>query len=221
MSKTVGDYVLKEKLGKGNFADVYLGVHKTTKEKFAVKVISKESFIEPKLLAGLESEIKIMKELKHPHLLQLVKYFTSEKNFYIVTEYCPGGDLSKFIRKRGALPEALAFNFLHQLTQGLYFLNEHEFIHRDLKPANVLLTVQSEHAILKIADFGFARSLGESILAQTRCGTPLYMVGNYRTATTYVLILFCLWFFSAGTRNTGSQRLRCKSGCLVCWLHIF
>jgi serine/threonine-protein kinase ULK/ATG1 len=70
----------------------------------------------------------------------------------------------------------VAINFLQQLASGLSFLQEKNFIHRDLKPANVLLNEFSENAILKLADFGFARHLEESSMAQTRCGTPLYMV---------------------------------------------
>lgn len=173
----MGDYQLKEKIGKGNFADVYLGVHRATGAKFAIKAISKELFVEPKLLAGLESEIRIMKDLIHPNIIQLFKYFSSEKNFYLVVEFCAGGDLSKYIRKHTKLSEITALNFLYQLSEGIHFLHENRFIHRDLKPANVLLCEAADDAIiLKLADFGFARTLNIAALAQTRCGTPLYMV---------------------------------------------
>lgn len=176
MSKTVGEYVLKEKIGKGSFADVYKGTHKVTGLKYAIKAISKEILSEPKLLAGLESEIKIMREFSHQNIVCLHEYFSSEKNFYLVLELCEGGDLSKFIRKKKRLDERLAHNFLTQIASGLAFLHDRNFIHRDLKPANVLLSENSDNAILKLADFGFARQLNVAALAQTRCGTPLYMV---------------------------------------------
>lgn len=176
MSKTVGDYVLKEKIGKGSYADVYKGTHKVTGERYAIKTISKDILSEPKLLAGLESEIKIMREFKHENIVCLHEYFSSEKNFYLVLELCEGGDLSKFIKKKKRLDERLAHSFLTQITSGLAFLHERNFIHRDLKPANVLLSEFSDNAVLKLADFGFARQLTVASLAQTRCGTPLYMV---------------------------------------------
>jgi serine/threonine-protein kinase ULK2 len=176
MSKTVGDYVLKVKIGKGSYADVYQGVHKVTGNKYAIKTISKDILSEPKLLAGLESEIKIMREFNHTNIVRLHEYFSSEKNFYLILELCEGGDLSKFIRKRKRLDEPLAQSFLVQLTNGISFLHEQNFIHRDLKPANVLLSEFSDNAVLKLADFGFARQLSVASLAQTRCGTPLYMV---------------------------------------------
>lgn len=61
-------------------------------------------------------------------------------------------------------------------ANGLAFLQERKIMHRDLKPANVLLSESSDGAMLKLADFGFAKHLGAVTLAQTRCGTPLYMV---------------------------------------------
>lgn len=176
MFKQVGDYELKNRIGRGNYADVYLGVHVKTREQYAVKVISKEKFSHPKLIAGLESEVKIMKEFNHRNILSLKKYFSSANNFYLVMEYCAGGDLNKFIKKVGRLREEHAFNFLAQLAEGIAFLNEQGFIHRDLKTANVLLTEETVRATLKIADFGFARQLQSDALAQTPCGTPLYMV---------------------------------------------
>ena len=81
MSKTVGDYQLKEKIGKGSYADVYKGFHKVTGIKYAIKTMSKENLTEPKLLFGLESEIKIMKEFEHINIVKLHEYFSSEKNF--------------------------------------------------------------------------------------------------------------------------------------------
>lgn len=176
MSKTVGDYILKEKIGKGSYADVYRGIHKVSRMSYAIKTIFKENLSDPKLLMGLESEIKIMREFKHVNIVQMHEYFSSEKNFYLVLELCEGGDLSKYIKKNKRLSERVAHSFLLQLAEGLSFLQEKNFIHRDLKPANVLLSEFSENATLKLADFGFARHLTVASLAQTRCGTPLYMV---------------------------------------------
>jgi serine/threonine-protein kinase ULK/ATG1 len=103
---------------------------------------------------------------------------SSPKTIYLILELCPGGDLSKFIRSRKKLDERVAQSFLRQLSDGLYFLNQKSVIHRDLKPANVMLSEDSDFAVLKLADFGFAKHLMEAAMAQTPCGTPLYMVRN-------------------------------------------
>ena len=61
------------------------------------------------------------------------------------------------------------------LASGLQFVHSYNFIHRDLKPSNLLLTEDSETAVLKIADFGFARYIQPLTMAETLCGSPLYM----------------------------------------------
>ena len=75
----------------------------------------------------------------------------------------------------GVLEESLLKRFIFEIASGLKVLHEMNFIHRDLKPQNILLTSSELTATIKIADFGFARFLGTKQLAQTLCGSPLYM----------------------------------------------
>lgn len=126
-----------------------------------------------------------MREFTHRNIVQLERYFSSQNNFYLVLDFCAGGDLSKYIKKSQRLRENTAFNFLSQIADGIAFLNERNFIHRDLKSANVLLTEASPNATLKIADFGFARQLQGDALAGTACGTPLYMAPEILEAREY------------------------------------
>jgi len=91
-----------------------------------------------------------MQDFVHPHIVHLHRHFNSEKNIYLVLDYCAGGDLSRYIRKKGRIPEPIALKFLDQIAEGLLFLKEKNFIHRDLKPANVLLSEWSESATLKL-----------------------------------------------------------------------
>jgi serine/threonine-protein kinase ULK/ATG1 len=91
-------------------------------------------------------------------------------------EYCDGGDLSQYLRKYRVLPEAQAFNFAQQLSNALKVLWEKNLIHRDIKPQNLLLSNNNGNFVLKLADFGFARIVRPLDLAETLCGSPLYMV---------------------------------------------
>lgn len=104
--------------------------------------------------------------------------------------------------EKGGLNEVISRHFLKQIASALKFLRERDYIHRDLKPQNLLLLpspdYMSEHPsdpllmtastdslipaaglnslpMLKLADFGFARSLPSTSLAETLCGSPLYM----------------------------------------------
>lgn len=176
-----------------------------------------------KLKENLYGEIKILKTLRHPHIVALHDCVESATHINLIMEYCELGDLSLFIKKReklitnpathdiarkypnapnSGLNEVVIRHFLKQLASALKFLREGNFVHRDVKPQNLLLlpspqfrdahktTKQilsaSHHSLvpvaglaslpmLKLADFGFARVLPSTSLAETLCGSPLYM----------------------------------------------
>lgn len=137
----------------------------------------------------------------------------TERHFYLVLEYCAGGDVQGLIRSRrnGRLTEGLTRRLMRDLSSGLRFLWGQELIHRDIKPQNLLLTgplpcdemndpektdeieqkrreanFPSSQFSLKIADFGFARHLESASLAETLCGSPLYMAPEILQHQRYV-----------------------------------
>eukprot|EP00939_MAST-03C_sp_MAST-3C-sp1_P004111 g4111.t1 len=174
-SKVIGNYVLLRKLGSGSFAQVYEAYHSVTNEAVAVKAISLQK-LNRKLQKNLESEIAILQRFKHPNIVRLLGLHKTDKYMYLIMELCNGGDLHKFIRKKSHLNERTIRGLMRQLAQGLKFLWSHNLIHRDLKPQNLLLSLDdSNNTTLKIADFGFARHLAVSSMAETLCGSPLYM----------------------------------------------
>uniref|UniRef100_M4C0F3 Protein kinase domain-containing protein n=1 Tax=Hyaloperonospora arabidopsidis (strain Emoy2) TaxID=559515 RepID=M4C0F3_HYAAE len=130
-------------------------------------------------------EIAIMRQIDHPNVVKLYEIKKTDKHMYLVLEYCAGGDLQQFMRRqqpkeqqkdsRSCLPEAVARHFLRELATGMQCLWLHNLIHRDLKPQNLLLVEDSPTSALKIADFGFARHLATASMAETLCGSPLYM----------------------------------------------
>ncbi|KAL0309912.1 UNVERIFIED_CONTAM: Serine/threonine-protein kinase ATG1c [Sesamum radiatum] len=101
--------------------------------------------LSPKLQESLKSEIFILKRVNHPNIIRL--HDMIEGFLYA----------------------------LNDAAEGLKVLRENNLIHRDLKPQNLLLSTDGDNCILKIADFGFARSLPPRGLAETLCGSPLYM----------------------------------------------
>ena len=118
-NRIVGDYLIAEKIGKGSFADVYNCKHEPTGKKYALKIVNREHLMqlgEPRLITGLESEIKFMKDLDHENIVRLNEFFSTDKNFYLVLELCLGGDLNKYIRKKKKLDEKVAMGFLLQIV---------------------------------------------------------------------------------------------------------
>ena len=169
-TKMVGEYTLVEKIGMGSFAAVYRGALRGRAPRspdepvdVAIKAITRTRLTQ-KLQAALESEIEIMEKLRHPNIVRLVTSVKTKGHIYIVMEYCGGGDLHRFINKRGPLSHEVTVHFMRELAAGLEFLYSKALVHRDLKPQNLLLSEFSPRAALKIADFGFARHLSEAAM---------------------------------------------------------
>ncbi|GAB5593238.1 Serine/threonine-protein kinase [Umbelopsis nana] len=191
----VGDYLVSSKIGQGSFATVFKAVHKTTRRPVAIKSVLK-SKLTRKLFENLESEISILKAIRHDHIVGLIDIQKTDTHIHLVMEYCSMGDLSQYIKRKkgkhisrgpaGGLSEDVVRHFLKQLASALEFLRSQNLVHRDIKPQNLLLVPSADDENndgigfsnlprLKVADFGFARFLPSSSLADTLCGSPLYM----------------------------------------------
>ncbi|KAL5991708.1 hypothetical protein ACLOJK_012618 [Asimina triloba] len=178
----LGDYMMGRQIGFGSFSVVWYGRHRVHGSEVAIKEIVMER-LNKKLQDSLLSEIEILKNINHPNIIHLHDIIENSGRIYLVLEYCRGGDLSIYIQRHGSVPELTAKYFMQQLdvrfvsltAAGLQVLRENNLIHRDLKPQNLLLATNDDHSLLKIADFGFARSLQPRGLAETLCGSPLYM----------------------------------------------
>ncbi|KAI1792820.1 kinase-like protein [Ganoderma leucocontextum] len=204
----VKPYVIVGDLGKGSFATVYRGYHEQTHHQVAIKTVNR-SGLSPKLFDNLQGEIEILKSLSHRHITRLLDVIRAERNIYLIMEFCAGGDLANYIKKRGrvegleyipspgaaptyyphpksgGLDEIVVRSFLRQLARAIKFLRQRNLIHRDIKPQNLLLNPAGpdEYSrghpvgvpVLKVADFGFARFLPQAMMAETLCGSPLYM----------------------------------------------
>ncbi len=226
--KVVSGYALQQRLGSGSFATVYKGVripnadatedfsnkNDESPDTVAIKAIARTSEkLTKKVLQNLEIEISILRTYRHPNIVCMHNVQKTERHFYLILEYCGGGDVQRLIRTRksGRLSERLTRRLMRDLASGLKFLWGQELIHRDIKPQNLLLTgalpldeindpdhtpeeeaarrqinFPSEHYSLKIADFGFARHLQTASLAETLCGSPLYMAPEILQHHRYV-----------------------------------
>ncbi|KAE8661120.1 PRA1 family protein A2 isoform 2 [Hibiscus syriacus] len=174
MGRVVGSYLIGRQIGSGSFSIVCHARHRVHGTEVAIKEIVM-SRLNKKLQESLMSEIYILKRINHPNIIRLHDIIEVPGKIHLVLEYCKGGDLSMYVTRHGSVPEATAKHFMQQLAAGLQVLRDNNLIHRDLKPQNLLLTTNDGNAVLKIADFGFARSLQPKGLAETLCGSPLYM----------------------------------------------
>lgn len=180
-SPTVNDYTLVKLLGEGGMGSVYLAHHRPTARLVALK---KMKIADKQLGARFEREIRLMRQVIHPHVLRCFDSGQARDTGqpYLVMEYAPHGSLDQtLIQNNGALPEATAVRYIIQALRGLAHVHQAGIVHRDLKPENLLLKQDpSGETSVKIMDFGLAREfarVGGSVLTRVgqAMGTLLYM----------------------------------------------
>ncbi|MCH8936076.1 MAG: protein kinase [Gemmatimonadetes bacterium] len=168
-------YAIREELGAGGMATVYLAEDMKHHRKVAVKVLRQE------LAAALGPErflreIEISARLRHPHILPLYDSGEAGGFLYYVMPHVAGESLRDRLNREKQLPIEDALRIAAEVADALQYAHDQNVIHRDIKPENILL--ESGHAV--VADFGIARAVAESggeRLTDTglSLGTPTYM----------------------------------------------
>ena len=169
----IGQYLIKNTIGKGSFGKVKLGIYLPNKEKVAIKILDKKRIIEKDDLTRIKREFELLSKFDHPNIILIAEIFETQERYYSVMEYCEGGELFNYIVKKGNLTEEEASFFFYQLICGLEYLHSLGIVHRDLKPENLLLT---ENNLLKIIDFGLSHyhNANSDLMLETPCGSPCY-----------------------------------------------
>jgi serine/threonine protein kinase len=163
------DYDLIKVLAVGAYAVVYQVRHKQSQEDFALKVVEKQPMAVRLLMPQLHREVTIVKEHSDtPHIVQLLEATETSSHVFLRFELCKAS-LEDVCKRKGAMTEEEAFQWLRQACLGVKELHDNGVIHRDLKPSNFL--VDSEGSLC-ICDFGFACRETDNLSGMT--GTPCY-----------------------------------------------
>jgi calcium-dependent protein kinase len=165
------DYSIGEVVGSGAFATVRRVVSKITGQLRALKIIKKQKGQDS---ARMYLEVEILKKLIHPNIMQIFEFFEDKKNFYIITEFCEGGELFDKIVEKGTLNENEAADIMRQLLSAVNYIHSNSIVHRDLKPENILLDTKKQN-IIKIIDWGTARFYEKNKKMNRISGTPYYI----------------------------------------------
>nr|XP_046266916.1 MAP/microtubule affinity-regulating kinase 4 isoform X6 [Scatophagus argus] len=166
----IGCYRLLKTIGKGNFAKVKLARHTLTGKEVAIKIIDKTQ-LNPTSLQKLFREVRIMKGLNHPNIVQLFEVIETEKTLYLVMEYASGGEVFDYLVSHGRMKEAEARAKFRQIVSAVHYCHTKNIVHRDLKAENLLLDADAN---IKIADFGFSNEFTLGNKLDTFCGSPPY-----------------------------------------------
>ncbi|KAL7578727.1 hypothetical protein ACA910_015961 [Epithemia clementina (nom. ined.)] len=172
-------HIEAKELGHGHYGVVRKCMHRDSGNWYAIKSIRKAKVSK---IEVLKREIEILKEVKHPHIIELVEVFEDERYLHLITELCTGGELfDRIIAKtqsaEGHFSEHDAAALVRDILDAIaYCHDEKQIVHRDLKPENFLFLTEAEDAPIKIIDFGLSRHDDAALgIMQTKVGTPYYV----------------------------------------------
>jgi MAP/microtubule affinity-regulating kinase len=155
-NSSFADYEIIKTLGEGGFGKVVLGIHRSTKEKVAIKFINPAAMSSANDMDGVFSEANMLKAMNHKNIVKILNLYTLKTSeVVIVMEYLEGGELFECVKEKGHLPEEDAKIYFKQMADAIHYCHKEKLIHRDLKLENILLVDKSTKNI-KVIDFGVA-----------------------------------------------------------------
>jgi eukaryotic-like serine/threonine-protein kinase len=158
----LGHYRLLRLLGRGGFAEVYLGRHLHLGSHAAVKLLRAQL---PEEQAGqFLHEAQLLARLCHPHIVRILDFALQEGTAFLVMEYAPGGTLRSLHPKGTRIPLEIVARYVSQVAAALQYAHDQRLIHRDVKPENLLLGSRAE---VLLSDFGLARLSPHSLSVRT------------------------------------------------------
>ncbi|PFX16796.1 serine/threonine-protein kinase H1-like [Stylophora pistillata] len=165
-------YEIKALIGRGSFSRVVRVEHKETKQPYAIKMLKVRGGKN-----GFESEVAVLRKVKHDYIVQLYEVFECPERIYLVMELATGGELLDRIVCRGSFTEHDATRVLIMVLEGVSYLHSLGITHRDLKPENLLYYHPGNDSKIMITDFGFSSAFqnSDSATMDTICGTPEYI----------------------------------------------
>ena len=175
--RTLGEFRLLRKLGKGGMAEVWLAEQTTLDRKVAIKLLRPDLTEDETYVARFQREASAAGGLNHPNIVQVHMIGEEDGQHYIAQEYVRGRTLKEYLQKKGPPELAIALHIMRQVAAALKAAADAGIVHRDVKPENIMI---SKKVDVKVADFGLAQLFGpekgvDITQDGTTMGTPLYM----------------------------------------------
>lgn len=158
VGQKLGEYELKELIGRGGMAEVYLGYQENLRRNVAVKVLAQQVNMEEGYLERFIREAQIAASIEHPHIVAVYSYGTQMGISYIAMRLLRGGSLGDRVRERRAAGNKLLSlheiaDMLTKIGSALDYAHRNNILHRDIKPSNIMF---DESGTPYLVDFGIA-----------------------------------------------------------------
>ena len=172
VGKQLGHYRLLRPIGKGGFADVYLGEHVHLTTRAAVKLL--HTRLSDDDVENFRREAQMIARLVHPNIVRVFDFGVENNIPYLVMDYAPDGTLRQRHNKGVQLSPAIVATYVLQIAEALQYAHDQRLVHRDVKPENMLIGGRQE---VLLSDFGIALVSQTSNFQHTQniAGTVAYM----------------------------------------------
>ena len=151
VGQQLGNYRLLKLIGRGGFAEVYLGEHQHLNTQAAIKVLNTHFTSEDK--DRFYAEARTIARLTHPHIVRILDFDVEDGFPFLIMEYAPNGTLRQRHRKGTRVPLEIVVSYIRQVANALQYIHTQKLIHRDVKPESMLLGHSDE---VLLAEFGTA-----------------------------------------------------------------
>ena len=179
---SLGPYRIIDFIGRGGMGQVFEAEHSILNTVVAIKVLPREKCT-PEAIENFTREIRAQSKLDHQNLVRALDAGEDGSVHYLVTEYVPGSDLRKLIRRNGKMDMKTAAGVVSQVAAALEHAHQRGLIHRDVKPGNVLVAPDET---AKLSDLGLAGPMGGDAEDDPRigkiAGTADYLSPDHITA---------------------------------------
>ena len=214
VGQRLGKYRLIRLLGRGGFAEVYLGEHLRLSTQAAVKVLYTR-LANPTEVECFEKEAHTIAHLSHPHIVRVFDFDVQDDTPFLVMDYATGGTLRQRHPKGSILPLPAIISYVKQVADALLYAHDQRLIHRDVKPENMLLAQRNE---VLLSDFGIATIAHHTSTQSTQAmaGTSsIWLLSRYRASHGLPVtnMLWGSWCTNGSVGVAPSTEQRQKSRC--------
>ncbi|HEY7357102.1 MAG TPA: serine/threonine-protein kinase, partial [Ktedonobacterales bacterium] len=151
VGEQLGNYRLLQLIGRGGFADVYLGEHVRLGNQYAIKVL--QTRLETEDIEAFQREARTIGRLAHPNIVRVYDFAVQDGAPFLAMDYAPNGTLRQRYAKGARLPLDAIRVYVRQVADALNYAHEQRVVHRDVKPENMLIGPLDD---ILLSDFGIA-----------------------------------------------------------------
>ena len=159
----IENYRFDECIDHGGFADIYIVTSLKFGQQFVAKVITVNKLEIEEVWDTFNKEVKALIKLDHPNIIRLYDRFRIFDRFFLILEYCSGGNLYQEVLKLGSLSITRFTHIFSQIVSALNYSHSQGIVHHDIKPQNILF---DNFGRPKLADFGICLDIRNEVFSE-------------------------------------------------------